>query len=98
ILSLATVGGHHATGLSRTSVSAGTLAEGAPADVVVLPNDSMQFVDFERPAASLVLGSTARQARHVVAAGRVLLRDGILTSIDEFSLLQRLRRYQSTSH
>jgi len=65
---------------------------GAPADLAIYAPDILPHDD-TTVAARLVLGSTARAARHVVCAGRVLMRDGQLTTIDEKSLRADLADY-----
>jgi len=42
----------------------------------------------------LVLGAPAHRPRHVIARGRVLMRDRSLTTIDEDGLRDRLRAYR----
>lgn len=93
ILKLASEVGHHVTSLAEHAPGAGIVAPGAPADLAIFANDPLGFMDLDQPATSLVLGSTARKARHVVANGRTLLRDGRLTTIDEESLHRRLADY-----
>ncbi len=88
LLKLATEQGHRVTGLAFREPLAGHVVEGAPADLVVFDDDPLAHIDADRPAGSLVLGSPGRRPRHVIACGRVLLRDGTLTTIDE----DRLRR------
>jgi cytosine/adenosine deaminase-related metal-dependent hydrolase len=88
MLRLATEQGHRVTGLAFSEPLAGQMVEGAPADVIVFDDDPLAHIDADRPAASLVLGSPGRRPRHVIACGRLLLHDGILTTIDE----DRLRR------
>jgi len=87
ILDLATQQGHRVTGLALDEPLAGLVVEGAPADLIVLEDDPLSHIEAAHPAASLVLGTPARRPRHVIARGRVLLRDGKLTTIDE----ERLR-------
>jgi len=92
MLALATRMGHRVFG--SADAHAGTLAVGAPADIAVFADDDFDPIDPRRPAASLVLGSTARRARHVIARGRVLLRDGSLATIDEDRLRRRIDDYR----
>jgi len=44
--------------------------------------------------AILVFGAPAHRPRHVIARGRVLMRDRSLTTIDEDGLRDRLRAYR----
>jgi cytosine/adenosine deaminase-related metal-dependent hydrolase len=86
--------GHRASGLASSEPRAGTIADGAPADLVVFDDDPLAQLDGPQPEASLVLGSPAHRPRHVIARGRVLMRDGRLTTIDEDDLRDRFRAYR----
>jgi cytosine/adenosine deaminase-related metal-dependent hydrolase len=90
VLDMATRQGHGATGLSRTEPLAGTIAVGAPADLIVFDDDPLALHSLLAPASSMVLG-TRREPRHVIARGRFLMRDRALVTIDETDLRQRLR-------
>jgi cytosine/adenosine deaminase-related metal-dependent hydrolase len=94
VLELATRMGHRASGLASSEPRAGTIADGAPADLVVFDDDPLAQLDGPQPEASLVLGSPAHRPRHVIARGRVLMRDGCLTTIDEHHLRDRFRAYR----
>jgi len=90
LLDMATRQGQAASGLARSEPLAGLIAAGAPADLIVLDDDPLVIQGDADPAASLVLGARP-QPRHVIARGRVLLRDRVLTTIDEAALRRRLR-------
>jgi cytosine/adenosine deaminase-related metal-dependent hydrolase len=90
MLALATRMGHRATGLVATEPLAGTIVEGAPADLVVLDNDPLAQLDGPQPEASLVFGAASHLPRHVIARGRMLMRDRVLVTIDENALRHRL--------
>jgi 5-methylthioadenosine/S-adenosylhomocysteine deaminase len=90
LLDMATRQGQAVTGLLRDEPLAGTIVIGAPADLIVLDDDPLVVQPDADPAASLVLGAHP-QPRHVIARGRVLLRDHALTTIDEADLRRRLR-------
>jgi 5-methylthioadenosine/S-adenosylhomocysteine deaminase len=94
MLELATRIGHRVTGLVATEPRAGTIADGAPADLIVFDDDPLAQLDDLRPEANLVLGSPSHRPRHVIACGRVLMRDRILTTIDEGAVRDRLRAYR----
>jgi guanine deaminase len=88
MLELATRSGHRVTGLAATEPLAGTIAQGAPADLIVFDNDPLAQLDGNAPA-GMVFG--APSPRHVICCGRMLMRDRRLTTIDEDALRQRLR-------
>ena len=92
MLELATRVGHRVTGLAATETAAGTIAEGAPADLIVLDDDPLVQIEEANLQAGLVLGSP--RPRHVIARGRVLMRDRNLTTIDEDSLRDRVRAHR----
>jgi 5-methylthioadenosine/S-adenosylhomocysteine deaminase len=94
MIGLATRSGHRVTGLAIAEPRAGTVAEGAPADLIVFDDDPLAEIDVPSPHANLVFSPPSRGPRHVVARGRVLLRDRILTTIDEDSLRHRLRAHR----
>jgi len=94
ILTLATSGGHRVSGLAAAEPRAGTIADGAPADLLVFDDDPLAQLDQGSAEANLVFGSPAHRPRHVIARGRVLVRDRSLTTIDEDELRDRLRAYR----
>jgi guanine deaminase len=94
IIELATRGGHCVTGLAAAQPGAGTIAEGAPADLIVFDDDPLTQLDGQSPHAHLVFAPPSQGPRHVIARGRVLMRDRALTTIDEDSLRHRLRAYR----
>jgi 5-methylthioadenosine/S-adenosylhomocysteine deaminase len=94
MLELATRIGHLVTGLAATEPRAGTISDGAPADLIVFDDDPLAQLDDQRPEANLVLGSPSHQPRHVIARGRILMRDRSLTTIDEDALRERLRAHK----
>jgi 5-methylthioadenosine/S-adenosylhomocysteine deaminase len=94
ILALATRGGHRVTGFAAAEPRAGTIADSAPADLIVFDDDPLAQLDQGSVEAILVLGAPAHRPRHVIARGRVLMRDRSLTTIDEDGLRDRLRAYR----
>jgi cytosine/adenosine deaminase-related metal-dependent hydrolase len=89
LLDMATRQGHSATGLAFDEPLAGVIAVGAPADLIIFDDDPLSFQSDAVPAASLVFGVRS-EPRHVIARGRVLMRDHILTTINEAELRHRL--------
>src|SRR5262249_3777741 len=94
ILALASCGGHRVSGLAAAEPRAGTIADGAPADLIVFDDDPLAQLDDTSAEANLVFGSPAHGPRHVIARGRVLMRDRSLTTIDEDGLRDRLRAHR----
>lgn len=81
LLAAATAGGHRALGWD----DAGRIAPGARADLVTVTLDSVRTAGAD-PAA-IVFTATAADVSHVVADGRVLVRDGHHVALDVPALL-----------
>jgi 5-methylthioadenosine/S-adenosylhomocysteine deaminase len=69
----------------------GSLTVGRRADVIVCNLDGLHVAPNEDPWSAIAYGLTAADVRHTVVDGRVLMRDRMLTTIDEGSVLDRLR-------
>jgi len=69
----------------------GTLAEGAPADLIVLQYRHPTPLDSQNLSGHLVFGMTAAQVRDVMAAGRWIVRDRRHVLVDETALAARCR-------
>lgn len=85
VLSMATSGS--ATGLGRPEL--GTLKSG---DLCVWDTTGVADAGVADPVAGLLWASPGRRPRHVVVAGRVVVRDGRLVQADENDLVASLRR------
>jgi cytosine/adenosine deaminase-related metal-dependent hydrolase len=72
--------------------TAGTRIEpGAPADLAIYDVSGVADVGVADPLAGLLWASPGRRPRHVVVAGRVVVRDGVLQTADERELAAGLR-------
>jgi 5-methylthioadenosine/S-adenosylhomocysteine deaminase len=77
---LATIGGARAIGLDH---ELGSLEVGKRADVVLVDTTGPAWTpQAEDPIRQLVWNGSARDVRHVVAAGRVVVADGECTTVD----------------
>ncbi|HTW99021.1 MAG TPA: amidohydrolase family protein [Acidimicrobiales bacterium] len=85
-LSMATAGS--ARGLGRGEL--GTLEPGAAADLCCWDVSGAADAGVADPLAGLLWASPGRRPRHVVVAGRVVVRDGRLAGADEAELARRL--------
>jgi 5-methylthioadenosine/S-adenosylhomocysteine deaminase len=78
VLTMATIGGARASRLSDV----GALVPGAKADLVILDPISPAFVPRNDATAQAVFSARSRDVQHVVIDGRIVLRDGLCTTID----------------
>jgi cytosine/adenosine deaminase-related metal-dependent hydrolase len=86
-LAMATVGS--AQGLGRSDL--GVLTPGAAADACVWDVSGVADAGVADPVAGLIWASPGRRPRHVIVAGRVVVRDYTLVSADENDLVSNLR-------
>ena len=87
VLELATIGGAKALGLES---EIGTLIVGKRADIVLIRANDINIAPVpDNPSASLVLSAQPNNVDTVIVDGRVLVRAGRLTELDESELVQR---------
>jgi 5-methylthioadenosine/S-adenosylhomocysteine deaminase len=84
---MATAGGAAVLGLADRI---GSLTVGWRADLVVCDIDRPHVAPNTDPWSAVAYGLTAADVRHTVVDGRVLLRDRVLTTIDERSVLDEI--------
>ncbi|HWR86729.1 MAG TPA: amidohydrolase family protein [Rhodoglobus sp.] len=87
VLAMATAGS--AAGLGRAEL--GHLGESAAADLCVWDVSGVADAGVADPVAGLLWAAPGRRPRHVVVAGRVVVRDYRLVNADEEELVARLR-------
>ncbi|OSP54710.1 amidohydrolase family protein [Pseudoruegeria sp. SK021] len=75
----------------RRPAPLGRIAVGAAADFAVLDLDAPPYRPLHDIRRQLVLCESGASVRHTIVAGKVVLRDGVLTTIDESALLRQLR-------
>ena len=78
-----------ADGLGRSDL--GRLAVGARADLVCWDVTGVADAAVADPVAGLLWASPGRRPRHVVVGGRVVVRDGVLATVPETAVVDRLR-------
>ena len=83
VLAMATTGS--AAGLGRPGLGSGT-------DLCVWDVSGVADAGVHDPGAGLLWASPGRRPRHVVVAGRVVVRDGVLTTADEREIVADLGR------
>lgn len=84
---MATAGGAAILGLGEVI---GSLTVGRRADLIVCDLEGLHVAPRSDPWSAVAYGLTAADVRHTVVDGRVLLRDGVLTALDERTVLSRL--------
>ena len=87
ILDVAYRGGARALGWQDI----GALAPGMKADIAILDLDTLAFTPLNDVKRQLVYSENGSSVRHVVIDGRVVVRDGVVTTIDEKTLKQEVR-------
>ncbi|QYZ67501.1 MAG: N-ethylammeline chlorohydrolase [Gammaproteobacteria bacterium (ex Lamellibrachia satsuma)] len=90
-LSMATINGARALGLGNVT---GSLETGKSADLVAVDLQRLNTQPVYHPISQLVYAASREQVNHVWVAGRELLRDGALTTIDEASVISRANHWQ----
>jgi 8-oxoguanine deaminase len=88
VLGMATHGS--AQGLGRSEL--GHLRPGAAADLCMWDVTGIADAGVADPVAGILWASPGRRPRHVVVAGRVVVRDFQLVNTDEHELVMALRR------
>jgi len=88
---LATIAGADAIGMGERI---GSLEVGKAADVVVHDGASLPWTPPGDPTLNLVWGTDGRSVRDVVVDGRVVVRDGRCTTVDEDELRRTARQAQ----
>jgi cytosine/adenosine deaminase-related metal-dependent hydrolase len=88
--------GGHRLARAISSVPFGTLEQDAPADLVVLDYRPPTPLTAANLAGHLLFGLDRSHVRSTMVAGRFVLRDRRLTTVDEASVFARARRAAAT--
>ena len=80
VLEMATIGGARAVGLDH---EIGSIDIGKQADLVVLRTDNLCITPLHHPVSALVYSAIGDEVEHVLIAGRLLLENGCMTTLDE---------------
>jgi 5-methylthioadenosine/S-adenosylhomocysteine deaminase len=87
-LEMATIGGARALKLDHL---VGSLEPGKRADVVIIDLDEDNLVPLYDPVSHLAYAVEAADVRTVIVDGRIVLRDGVLTTADEREIRRQVR-------
>jgi len=90
-LSMATINGAKALGIANET---GSLEVGKAADIVAIDLNALETRPIYHPISQLVYATDREQVTHVWVAGKQLLRDRELTTLDMDNILQRTDEWQ----
>jgi 5-methylthioadenosine/S-adenosylhomocysteine deaminase len=90
VLGLATRGGARALNLHHRL---GALEPGKQADIIVIDGDQPHLVPLYNPFSQLVYAATGADVRTVVLAGRVVMEERRLLTLDVAEAMARVREY-----
>lgn len=91
VLTMATLGGARALGLDDRI---GSLVPGKEADMIAVDLSGSATQPVYNPLSQLVYTCTGNEVTHSWVAGRLLLRDNVLTTIDENAVLRRAAQWR----
>lgn len=86
-LRMATIDGARCLGLEAVT---GSLTPGKKADLIVIDMRKPHLVPLYRPESHLVYAVSGRDVRHSVINGRVVMEDGVLTTLDEEAVMDNV--------
>jgi 5-methylthioadenosine/S-adenosylhomocysteine deaminase len=86
VLNMATIGGAKAIGLDD---NIGSLEAGKQADIIIIDIDKPHLVPMYNPVSHIVYSARGSDVRDVLVAGRILVRDHNLLSIDLEEILEK---------
>ena len=87
VLTMATMGGARALGLAG---EIGSLEVGKQADVVIIDTQQPHLVPLYNPVSQLVYAARGSDVRDVMVAGRLLLKDRQMLTLDWPQIAQRI--------
>ena len=90
-LEMATINGAKALGIADET---GSLERGKAADIIAIKLDSLETQPVYDPLSSLVYSCSRESVEHVWVAGRQLLKQRRLTTLDENNLLEKAEEWQ----
>ena len=90
-LSMATINGARALGIADET---GSLEVGKAADIVAVDLNSLETQPLYHPISQLVYATDRERVSHVWVAGKQLVRDGSLTTLDSDLIGQRCNEWQ----
>jgi 5-methylthioadenosine/S-adenosylhomocysteine deaminase len=89
-LEMATLGGARALGMEKTI---GSLEAGKRADVIAIDASAPRHTPLYDPISHIVYVANGRDVRTTIVDGRVLMRDGMMTTLDQAAILAEARTW-----
>jgi 5-methylthioadenosine/S-adenosylhomocysteine deaminase len=80
VLEMATIGGARAVGLEA---EIGSIEPGKKADIVVVDYNNAFMTPIHHPVSAIVYSALGHEVTTVMINGRMVMRDGIVTTVDE---------------
>jgi 5-methylthioadenosine/S-adenosylhomocysteine deaminase len=90
VVEMATINGARCAGLAD---SIGSIELGKEADLVLFDTDRPEWQPLYNPVSNLVYSATGNSVSDVFVAGRRVVADGRLTTVDETEILERVRAF-----
>lgn len=87
-LEMATIDGARAIGLDH---EIGSIEIGKKADIAVIDTDSFAIAPVHHPVSALVYSALGHEVSTVIIDGRIVMRDGVVISVDERAVRGRSR-------
>jgi 5-methylthioadenosine/S-adenosylhomocysteine deaminase len=94
-LEMATINGAKALGIDHIT---GSLTKGKAADVIAIDLDTIESQPLYDPVSHIVYAANRNQITDVWVAGKQLLKNRTLTTIEEKSVLSKSREWQEKIH
>ncbi len=95
VLEMATINGAKALGIDHIT---GSLTKGKAADVIAIDLDTIESQPLYNPVSHIVYAANRNQVTDVWVAGKQLLKNRELTTIEEKSVLNKSREWQEKIH
>jgi 5-methylthioadenosine/S-adenosylhomocysteine deaminase len=89
-LEMATLGGARALGMEKTI---GSLEAGKRADVIAIDTSAPRHTPLYDPISHIVYVANGRDVRTTIVDGKVLMRDGMMTTLDQAAILAEARTW-----
>ncbi|MFO7554560.1 MAG: amidohydrolase [Desulfobacterales bacterium] len=93
VLKMATIGGAKAIGLDKAT---GSLEIGKQADIIIIDTHKPHLVPLYNPVSQIVYAARGSDVRDVIVAGRTLVKDRKLLTVDLENIIEKVIRFSET--